>query len=129
MSMRRRVKTHGKRYPKWLSKQNSPARLCKERDGWHCVLCGEADRTLKLDEDGKPHHIVYLHAAHVNPLDPQYERIESIEDEVLLAMCPSCHRSYDAHWAEVEHELLLHRILLSQRYTNTWIMDRFTTVV
>jgi hypothetical protein len=81
-----------------------------------------------LDAEGKPLHILYLHAAHINKLDPMYAETEPIEDERLRAMCPSCHRTYDLHWQEIEHELLLHRILLDRRF-ESWFMTRFTQVV
>lgn len=38
----------------------------KIRDKWRCVACGVEDRFLVLDEQGKPHHIISLHAAHLN---------------------------------------------------------------
>ncbi len=131
MSMRVRVKTHQKRYPKWLHKKDSPTKLAKERDGNKCVTCGVADRTLVTDEEGNPRYILYLHGAHVNLLDPQYEKTEPLGGERLLAMCPSCHRTYDLYWEareeELEHQRRLHRALLDRRYEG-WIMDRFMRV-
>jgi hypothetical protein len=130
--MRQRVKTHKKRYPKWLRKA-SPARLAKIRDKMHCVACGVEDRTLVLDEQGKPRYIIYLHAAHISYLDPQFALTEPIEGERLRAMCPTCHGAYDAHWkpreAEAEHEARLHQILLSRWLPDAWLQKRFLEVV
>lgn len=128
MSMRTRQKTHKRIYPKW-SKQNSPARQCKERDGYICTVCSVKDRTLKLDENGQPHHILYLHAAHLHYLDPMYWLTEPIEGQHLAAMCPSCHKRYDNAWKrraiECEHQVKLHGILLA----NWWFAQRFSQVV
>jgi hypothetical protein len=132
MSMRQRVKTHEERYPHWLKKA-SPAKLAKIRDKMHCVACGVEDRTLVLDDQGKPHHIIYLHAAHISYLDAQFEKTEPIDGERLRAMCPTCHGAYDAYWkpreAEAEHEARLHQILLERRYANPWLQKRFLEVV
>jgi hypothetical protein len=130
MSMRVRVKTHKKRYPRWMHK-DSPTKLAKQRDGNKCVFCGVADRTLITDEQGDPLYILYLHGGHLSPLDPWFYKVEPIEGERLRAMCPSCHRKYDLHWGareeEVEHQRRMHRILLDRRYEG-WIMDRFMRV-
>ena len=132
MSMRQRVKTHQQRYPHWL-KKTSPAKLAKIRDGMKCVACGVEDRTLVLDDQGKPHHIIYLHAAHLSYLDPQYALTEPIEGERLKAMCPACHGAYDACWRpreeEAEHEAHLHQIQLSRWLPDQWLQKRFLEVV
>lgn len=131
MSMRVREKTHKKLYPHW-SRQDSPARQCKARDGYKCVVCGIEDRTL-VYVDGEPHHFMYLYAAHMCPLDPQYELIEPIEDQRLQAMCPRHAREYDVYWKPrweaFEHERRLHGILLSCWLPDPWIAKRFLTVV
>jgi hypothetical protein len=128
MSMRVRQKSHRKLYPHWGSKQESPAKRAKERDGNQCVRCHVADRTLILDEQGQPRYILYLHAAHLSPLDPEYWRVEPIEGQRLRAMCPSCHRLYDLHWQEreqvTEHQRGLHAIL-----RHRWILNRFLQVL
>ena len=132
MSMRQRQKSHAAIYPGW-KKKNSPARRAKIRDGLKCVSCGMADRTLVLDELGQPDHILYLHAAHLCPLDPQFDLVEPIEGQHLRAMCPACHGAYDAcwkpRWAESEHERTLHGILLSRWLPSPWLAQRFLTVV
>jgi hypothetical protein len=132
MSMRVRVKTHRQRYPRWLKKE-SPARLAKIRDNWHCVACGVANKTLVLDDLGQPDHFIYLHAAHISYLDPQYALTEPIAGERLRAMCPTCHGAYDAYWkqreAEAEHEARLHQILLSRWLPDEWLQKRFLEVV
>jgi hypothetical protein len=127
MSMRVREKTHPNLYPRWRRKE-SPARRCKIRDGLKGVICGIEDRTLIYDEDGKPHHFLYLYAAHLCPLDPWYERIEPIEGQRLRAMCPKHAREYDVYWKrrweEVEHQRRLHRILLARWCgDNAWFME------
>jgi hypothetical protein len=130
--MRKRVKTHQQRYPHWLKKK-SPARQAKIRDGFHCVACDIEDRTLVLDAEGKAHHIIYLHAAHISYLDPQFEKTEPIEGEHLRAMCPTCHGAYDAYWkpreTEAEHEARKHQILLSRWLPDAWLQKRFLEVV
>jgi len=132
MSMRVREKTHKQLYPKW-SRQNSPARRAKERDNNQCIQCGVADRTLILDEAGQPLYVLYLHAAHINPLDPQFEDIEPIEDQRLRAMCPRCHRIYDLYWQqreeELEHQRRMHQILLERWLPSEWLQKRFLEVV
>jgi hypothetical protein len=132
MSMRVRQKQRPDLYPHW-SHKDSPAKQAKERDNNVCVACGVADRTLKLDEQGNPHHFIYLHAAHISYLDPQFAKTEPINGERLRAMCPSCHGAYDATWkpreAEAEHEARLHRILLSRWLPDAWLQKRFLEVV
>lgn len=132
MSMRARQKTHAALYPGW-KKKDSPARRAKIRDGQHCVSCGMAEKTLVLDEHGQPDHIIYLHAAHLCPLDPQYELVEPIDGQHLRAMCPACHGAYDAYWkprwAAVEHECQLHRVLLSRWLPSPWLTHRFLDVI
>ncbi len=112
---------------KWLSKKDSPARQAKKRDGNVCVDCGQVDRLLILDEAGQPHHIEYLHGAHIHPLDPDFSQVEPIENQRLRARCPRCHGRYDHYWrqreAEVAHQVTLHSILLHR-----FIMSRFTCV-
>ncbi len=133
MSMRVRVKTHEELYPKWKNKQDSPARRAKERDGNQCVQCGVEDRTLITDEAGQPLYVLYLHAAHVHPCDPQFADIEPIEGQVLMALCPRCHRIYDIYWrertAELEHQRTMHSILLQRWLPNEWLQKRFLEVV
>lgn len=130
MSMRERVKTHATLYPKWLRKEDSPARQCKKRDGGKCIVCGVKDRTL-VYVDGEPHHFLYLYAAHLCPLDPEYDQIEPIEGYHLRAMCPKHARAYDVYWKprweEFLHQRQMHRILLDKRFDG-WLMDRFMTV-
>ncbi|HET8843756.1 MAG TPA: hypothetical protein VFN35_19995 [Ktedonobacteraceae bacterium] len=132
MSMRRRMKEYPARYPHWRRKA-SPAKLAKIRDKWQCVACGVEDRTLVLDEHGKPHHIIYLHAAHLSFLDPQFALTEPREGERLRAMCPACHGAYDATWKpreeEAEHEARLPQILLSHWLPDAWLQKRFLEVV
>ncbi|HEX7736999.1 MAG TPA: hypothetical protein VF458_19295 [Ktedonobacteraceae bacterium] len=117
MSMRKRQKAKQNLYPKW-GKQDSPARLAKDRDNWQCVDCHIDDRTLVLDEQGNPRYILYLHASHLSSLDPDYWRTEPIEGQRMRARCPRCHRLYDLYWqareAEVEHQRRLHRILIDR---------------
>lgn len=131
MSMRLRQKKHADIYPNW-KKKNSPARRAKIRDGLRCVTCGVAEKTLVLDELGQPDHIIYLHAAHLCPLDPQYDQVEPIEGQRLRAMCPSCHGAYDAYWRprwdEVEHQRNLHGILLARWLPSSWLSKRFLEV-
>ena len=132
MSMRVRQKTHKHLYPRW-SRENSPARQCKARDGFKCVECGIEDRTLILDAQGKPHHFLYLYAAHLCPLDPEYDSVEPIEEQRLKAMCPQHAREYDVYWKprweEFEHQQRLHGILLSHWLPDQWLAKRFLEVV
>lgn len=127
MSMRTRQKSYRSIYPKW-SRQDSPARQAKKRDDYTCITCGTQDRTLILDADGQPHHILYLHAAHLHYLDPMYWQVEQIEGQKLRAMCPACHRRYDIYWRdraeECEHQVSLHGILLTG-----WFAKRFSQVL
>lgn len=132
MSMRVRQKEQPELYPDWRRK-NSPAHQAKIRDGLKCVVCGAEDRTLVLDDDGKPHHFMYLYAAHLCPLDPAYYRVEPIEGQRLKAMCPKHARQYDVYWKprweRVEHERRKHCILLARQFNSTWLTKRFTEVV
>jgi len=132
MSMRVRTKTHRRLYPHWL-KVDSPAKRAKARDENTCVVCGVRDRLLVLDDQGQPHHLLYLHAAHVSYLDPLYEQVEPIEGERLLSLCPRCHRDYDARWKpreeEVEHQQRMHRVLLSRWLPSEFLSKRFLEVV
>lgn len=128
--MRSRQKQQPQRYPRW-SKEDSPARQCKARDGYTCIVCGAKDRTLIVDAAGQPSYILYLHAAHLNELDPLYYQVEPIEGQRLAAMCPRDHRLYDLHWqarAEVvEHERRKHRIVRERRATTAtwaWLLQR-----
>lgn len=126
--MRSRVKTHQSIYPNWQRKEDSPSRRAKLRDGLVCVDCGIADRTLITDEQGAARYLIYLHAAHINPLDPEYNQVEPIDGQRLRARCPRCHRLYDLLWQaraeEVEHQRRMHGILRDR-----WLMQRFTEVV
>jgi hypothetical protein len=128
MSMRVRTPRRPDLYPNWQKKTDSPTKQAKIRDGQHCVDCGVADRTLIADELGQPRYILYLHGAHLHPLDPWFYQIEPIEGQRLRARCPRCHRIYDLHWAaraeEVEHQRRLHGILL-----DGWIACRFLEVI
>lgn len=126
--MRTRQKIHTSLYPNWQKKIDSPTRLAKIRDGQRCVDCDVADRTLITDELGQPLYILYLHGAHLHPLDPEFYRVEPIDGQRLRARCPRCHGRYDHKWKrraeEVEHQRLLHSILRSR-----WVMQRFCQVV
>lgn len=132
MSMRVRLKQDPEHYPNWM-KKNSPAKRAKARDNNRCIVCGIKDRTLVTDRAGRPLFLIYLHAAHISSLDPMFEEIEPIEGEVLRAMCPKHHREYDNTWKpreeEVEHQRRLHHILLNRWLPNTWLSQRFLTVV
>ncbi|HLI07059.1 MAG TPA: hypothetical protein VKV40_10880 [Ktedonobacteraceae bacterium] len=114
--MRERMKTHQALYPPWC-KKDSPATLAKERDGWRCIDCGRGQRTTYRNADDQL-SMVFLHAAHIHPLDPDYEQVEPIEGQRLRARCASCHRRYDSYWkerqAEVEHQITMHHRLLSR---------------
>jgi hypothetical protein len=132
--MRARQKQFRHLYPRW-SKKDSPAKLAKERDGKRCVRCGVPDRTITQNAAGEP-YMLYLHAAHLNPLDPDYQTVAPIQGQHLRAMCPRCHRCYDLFWqhqaieqaAEVEHQRTLHGILLDRRFSGFY-MNRFTQVI
>lgn len=127
MSMRLRVPKLPELYPNWQKKMDSPTRQAKIRDGLRCVDCGVADRTLITDELGQPRYILYLHGAHVNPLDPDWLNVEPIDGQRLRARCPRCHRLYDLFWAarseEVDHQRRMHGILL-----DGWMARRFLEV-
>jgi hypothetical protein len=113
--MRERLKGRPDLYPVWLRKVESPAKRCKERDGMQCVDCGAQDRTLAENAQGEP-YMLYLHAAHLHPLDP--DPVEPIAGQRLRARCPRHHRCYDLHWqrreAEVEHQRTMHAIARDQ---------------
>ena len=132
MSMRARMKKHPGRYPNWRRKA-SPTKLAKQRDGGKCVVCGQPDRVLILDDQGEPHHMLYLTGAHLCPLDPQFELVEPIEEQHIVTMCPACHGAYDAHWRPrweaFLHEQCLHRILLSRWLPSEFLSRRFLEVV
>jgi hypothetical protein len=123
--MRTRQKNKPALYPRWLRKQNSPATLAKARDGWTCVDCGAKNRSLAENAEGQL-CMIYVHAAHVHPLDP--DPIEPIEGQRLRARCPHCHGIYDAYWRRraepVEHQRRLHGIL-----RNRFFEQRFLQVV
>ncbi len=125
--MRERVKTRRGLYPHWRRKQDSPALLAKERDGWRCVDCGREHRSIDVNAEGLP-TMIFMHAAHVHPLDPDYEVVEPIEGQRLRSRCASCHGSYDAYWkerqAELDHQIVMHRTLISR-----FVMHRFLAVV
>lgn len=125
--MRERMKTRQALYPHWRKKKDSPARLSKERDGWCCVDCGRGQRTLCRNADGQL-SMIFLHAAHVHPMDPDYEVVEPIEGQRLRSRCASCHGAYDAYWrerqAELDHQITMHRTLVSR-----FLMHRFLAVV
>lgn len=134
MSMRARQKAFETLYPRWSRKQESPARLAKIRDGNCCTRCGVADRTLVLDELGLPHHMVYVHAAHLCYLDPLFFEIEPIAGQRLLTLCPTCHGSYDHYWKprveEAEHQARLHNVLLGHVLPGyPWLSKRFLEVI
>jgi hypothetical protein len=127
MSMRVRQKTHQHLYPNWKRKE-SPARQAKIRDGLVCVDCGMADRTLILDEDGKPAYMLYLHAAHLHPLDSDFQRVEPIDGQRTRARCPHHHRLYDLKWEAIELQLAEYREAHA-RIPAAWLTQRFVTVV
>lgn len=127
MSMRIRQKTHKHLYPRWQQKE-SPARQVKIRDGLACVDCLVADRTLVLDEDGNPSHLIYLHAGHVHPLDPDFKRIEPIDGQRMRARCPRCHRRYDLKWEAIELQLTEYQQEHSC-VSSAWFTQRFCTVL
>ena len=122
MSMRLRQKTQPHIYPRWSNTQQSPARLCKERDGKHCVDCGVEDRALALNANGEA-YFLYLHAAHIHALDP--DPVKPIDGQRLRARCPRCHRLYDMHWRarqqEVDHQCRLHGILRTRFFENRFL--------
>lgn len=125
--MRERIKTKRSLYPNWRHKKDSPASLAKERDGWRCVDCGRQQRSVDVNAEGLP-TMIFLHAAHVHPLDPDYERIEPIDGQRLRSRCASCHGSYDSYWrerqAELEHQCNMHHALVRR-----FILQRFLTIV
>ncbi len=125
--MRDRMKTQHSLYPHWRSKKDSPAVLAKERDGWQCVDCGRKHRSLDVNAEGLP-TMIFIHAAHIHPLDPDYQCIEPIDSQRLRARCASCHGRYDAYWrqrqAELAHQVAMHHILMGR-----FLMQRFLTVI
>jgi hypothetical protein len=125
--MKSRRKRRPDLYPCWEKKHDSPPDLCRQRDGMKCVDCGVEQFTLRVSANGTP-YLVYLHGAHVNPLDPDYDRVEPIEGQRLRARCATCHARYDNYWKarleELAHQRKLHAILLARFF----IMRRFTQV-
>lgn len=122
--MRKRQKQKAAIYPKW-GHQESPANQCRERDGLACFDCGVEQYTILISATTGAPYILYLHASHLHPLDP--DPVEPIEGQRLRARCPRCHRLYDMDWQrredETEHQRRLHGILVDR-----FFMKRFTEI-
>jgi uncharacterized C2H2 Zn-finger protein len=132
--IRKRQKQRPDLYPNWLRK-DSPAKQAKERDGWICIDCGRANRTIYTNAQGEL-SIVFLHGAHVHRLDP--DPVAPIEGQRLRARCPRCHRIYDIRWKRreeaVEHEWRKHATLIERKRCQQGtifdhFMQRFTQVL
>jgi len=89
------------------------ARLCKERAGWECEVCGVTHGTERISRRTGAVYTVFLHAAHTTLHDT------SNPDPTLQALCPTCHGQLD--WqlrktgVEGTREKRKHQLLLSSR--------------
>lgn len=78
------------RDPRWQKKRLK----ILERDDWTCQWCGDSKKTLHI------HHTKYLK----EPWD--------VEDEFLITVCETCHKSEDKELRKEVEQLIIERLRL-----------------
>lgn len=90
------------------SNWNELARACKEEANWQCQECGIVEGAVVVSRRTGVVYTVHLAAAHLNHdiWNPQPQ---------LQALCPRCHRRYDASQRD--------QWLALEMYRHHWLLE------